>query len=86
MANQRQETTARLSRPRRSRLANDSEHGLVADVFSRDYNRVNRPVRAVEDHINEWFAGGVETPFGGTRASGIGREKGLLITTPKRRA
>ena len=26
---------------------------------------------------NEWFAGGIETPFGGMRRSGYGREKGL---------
>lgn len=26
--------------------------------------------------INEWFAGGIETPFGGTKRSGYGREKG----------
>jgi acyl-CoA reductase-like NAD-dependent aldehyde dehydrogenase len=28
--------------------------------------------------VNEYFAGGVETPFGGNRRSGIGREKGLI--------
>ena len=27
--------------------------------------------------MNEWMAGGVETPFGGYKQSGIGREKGL---------
>ncbi|WP_151982695.1 aldehyde dehydrogenase family protein, partial [Acinetobacter guerrae] len=26
--------------------------------------------------INEWFAGGIETPFGGVGLSGFGREKG----------
>lgn len=26
--------------------------------------------------VNEWFAGGIETPFGGTKRSGYGREKG----------
>jgi aldehyde dehydrogenase (NAD+) len=28
--------------------------------------------------VNEYFAGGIETPFGGNRKSGIGREKGLI--------
>lgn len=28
-------------------------------------------------YVNEWFAGGVETPFGGRKQSGFGREKGL---------
>ena len=27
--------------------------------------------------VNEYFAGGVETPFGGFKSSGIGREKGI---------
>ncbi|MEO0678621.1 MAG: aldehyde dehydrogenase family protein, partial [Pseudomonadota bacterium] len=27
-------------------------------------------------YVNEWFAGGVETPFGGYGQSGYGREKG----------
>jgi aldehyde dehydrogenase (NAD+) len=26
--------------------------------------------------VNEWFAGGIETPFGGNGLSGYGREKG----------
>jgi aldehyde dehydrogenase (NAD+) len=26
--------------------------------------------------VNQWFAGGVETPFGGWKRSGFGREKG----------
>ena len=28
-------------------------------------------------YINEYFAGGIEVPFGGNRFSGFGREKGL---------
>ena len=28
-------------------------------------------------YVNEYFAGGIETPFGGNRLSGFGREKGL---------
>ena len=26
--------------------------------------------------VNEWFAGGISTPFGGVEKSGFGREKG----------
>jgi len=33
-------------------------------------------VRAGQFFVNEWFAGGVETPFGGYGKSGYGREKG----------
>jgi len=34
------------------------------------------PVRAEQVTINEWYAGDVETPFGGYGKSGFGREKG----------
>ena len=33
-------------------------------------------LRAGQIYVNEWFAGGVETPFGGFGKSGYGREKG----------
>jgi len=32
-------------------------------------------MRAGQVFVNEWFAGGVETPFGGYGKSGYGREK-----------
>lgn len=62
------------------RLANDVEYGLVAGVFTENIGRAHRfarDVRAGQIYINEWFAGGVETPFGGFKQSGFGREKGL---------
>ena len=52
------------------RIANGTEYGLVAGVFTRDRRT------AAEGARNEWFAGGVETPFGGFGKSGYGREKG----------
>jgi aldehyde dehydrogenase (NAD+) len=33
-------------------------------------------LRAGQIFVNEWYAGGIETPFGGTGLSGFGREKG----------
>ena len=35
-------------------------------------------IRCIPDQVfvNEWYAGGVETPFGGYGKSGCGREKG----------
>jgi acyl-CoA reductase-like NAD-dependent aldehyde dehydrogenase len=61
-------------------LANDTEYGLVAGVFTDDIGRAHRFAREVDAgqiYINEWFAGGAETPFGGFKKSGFGREKGL---------
>jgi aldehyde dehydrogenase (NAD+) len=51
----------------------------VSGVFSQDINaclQLARRLRAGQVFINEWFAGGVETPFGGVKQSGYGREKG----------
>ena len=61
------------------RIANGTKYGLVAGVFTRDLNRAThaaRHLRAGQVFVNEWFAGGVETPFGGYGKSGYGREKG----------
>ena len=38
--------------------------------------RASRELRAGQVFVNEWYAGGVETPFGGYGKSGYGREKG----------
>ncbi|MFS4583515.1 aldehyde dehydrogenase family protein [Phaeobacter sp. C3_T13_0] len=61
-------------------IANGTEFGLVAGVFTRDLSRshrVARKLRAGQVFVNEWFAGGISTPFGGVGKSGFGREKGL---------
>lgn len=61
------------------RIANGTDYGLVAGVFTRDLDRATsaaRRLRAGQIFVNEWFAGGVETPFGGYGKSGYGREKG----------
>ncbi len=61
------------------RISNGTDYGLVGGVFTKDIDRAMRTTQHIEAgqiFVNEWFAGGVETPFGGYRKSGYGREKG----------
>ncbi|MEL6279044.1 MAG: aldehyde dehydrogenase family protein [Pseudomonadota bacterium] len=61
------------------RIANGTDYGLVGGVFTEDVDRAMRTaqqMRAGQIFVNEWYAGGVETPFGGYGKSGYGREKG----------
>jgi len=61
------------------RIANGTPYGLVGGVFTSDLDRATtaaRQIRAGQVFVNEWYAGGVETPFGGYGKSGYGREKG----------
>ena len=63
------------------RLANGTQFGLVAGVWTRDggrQHRVAKRVRAGQVYVNAYGAGGgVELPFGGFGRSGHGREKGF---------
>ncbi|WP_163270190.1 aldehyde dehydrogenase family protein [Chelativorans alearense] len=63
------------------RLANGTEYGLVAGLWTRDgarQHRVAKRVRAGQVYVNGYGAGGgIELPFGGFKKSGHGREKGF---------
>ena len=62
-------------------IANGTEFGLVAGVWTRDGGRQMRMARSLkcgQVFINNYGAGGgVELPFGGVKLSGHGREKGF---------
>lgn len=63
------------------RLANGTEYGLVAGVWSGNGSRATRVARKVQAgqvFVNAYGAGGgIELPFGGVKKSGHGREKGF---------
>lgn len=61
-------------------IANGTDYGLAAGVFTADLDRAlwcAERLEAGQVHVNEWGVGGPETPFGGFKLSGIGREKGI---------
>jgi aldehyde dehydrogenase (NAD+)/betaine-aldehyde dehydrogenase len=62
-------------------LANGTDYGLVAGVWTTNVSTAQQMIRDVvsgQVFVNTYGAsGGVELPFGGFRQSGYGREKGL---------
>jgi succinate-semialdehyde dehydrogenase/glutarate-semialdehyde dehydrogenase len=61
------------------RLANDTEYGLVAYLYTRDVGRVRRVAAALQTGmvaVNRGVVSSASAPFGGIKASGLGREGG----------
>ena len=71
-------------------LANASDYGLSATIWTQDVSRAHRVASAVHSGIiwvNCWLLRDLRTPFGGFKNSGVGREGGWdalrFFTEPK---
>ena len=61
------------------RLANDTQYGLAAMVWTNNLaraHRVSQQIRAGTVWVNSFFIRDLRMPFGGQKASGMGREGG----------
>lgn len=71
-------------------MANSTEYGLAATLWTNDLKRAHRMADQLHSGIvwiNSWLVRDLRTPFGGVKASGVGREGGWealrFFTEPK---
>ncbi|MGY6630788.1 MAG: aldehyde dehydrogenase [Wenzhouxiangella sp.] len=71
-------------------LANSTDYGLAATVWTRDLALAHRTAERLQSGIvwiNDWLVRDLRTPFGGVKQSGLGREGGRwsleFFTEPK---
>ena len=71
-------------------MANDVSYGLSATLWTNDLKRTMRMSKQLQSGIvwvNTWLLRDLRTPFGGAKASGVGREGGFealrFFTEPK---
>ncbi len=60
--------------------ANCTRFALAAGIYTQNIThalRLSQGIDAGQITVNDYWAGGIEVPFGGNKMSGIGREKGL---------
>jgi aminomuconate-semialdehyde/2-hydroxymuconate-6-semialdehyde dehydrogenase len=71
-------------------MANSTEYGLSATLWTSDLKRAHRMADQIQSGIvwvNAWLVRDLRTPFGGVKSSGVGREGGWealrFFTEPK---
>ena len=71
-------------------MANDSDFGLAAGVFTENLARAHRVSQKIHSGVvwvNTWMLRDLRIPFGGMKSSGVGREGGFkslqFFTEPK---
>ncbi len=60
-------------------MANSTEYGLAGTIWTSNLNRAHRVADELQSGIvwvNSWLVRDLRTPFGGVKASGVGREGG----------
>jgi acyl-CoA reductase-like NAD-dependent aldehyde dehydrogenase len=65
--------------PEAIKWANNSPYGLSASIWTNDLSKAHRLAREVDAGtvwVNTWLKRDLRVPFGGVKASGIGREGG----------